>query len=284
MTISVFYEHVIEAASQENMSIPEVLCRIKQAGITGVELDRGRLAYDGKAEGYLKEAGISVHGLYQFFDFGYQHTKEDNKEGKALIDDAVRLGAQVLLIPGFIHEEDMDDEIRKEKKIHCENPGIFPIVSNMADVINDIASYARQNGVVISMEDFDDCHSPIATAEGLLWFMGKVNGLTVAFDTGNFLYSEEPVLPALEKLLPYVAQVHLKDRSLNVNDGEYKETIAGRKLYPTAVGSGCIPMEDIIRCFQDNGYDGNYAIEHFGSKHQLADMLHSVEYIKKILA
>lgn len=283
MTISVFYEHVAEAANQENMSIPEVLSRIRQAGITGVEMDRGRLSYDSQAEKYIKEADMSVHGLYQFFDFGYRYTKKDKKEAQALVDDAVRLQAQVLVIPGFIHEEDMDDVMRKEQKIHCDNPRILPVVRKMADAVGGIVDYAQEKGVVVSMEDFDDYHSPIATVEGLLWFLKQVKGLTVAFDTGNFLYSEETAEEVLGQLLPHVKQVHLKDRALRENDGECKATISGRKMYPVAVGSGCIAMEEIVRRLQENGYDGNYAIEHFGSKHQLADMLDSAGYVRSLL-
>lgn len=283
MTISVFYEHVAEAAEQENMSIPEVLSRICRAGITGVELDRARLSYDSQAEKYIREAGMAVHGLYQFFDFGYRYTEKDQREAQALVDDAVRLRAQVLVIPGFIREEDMDDIMRREQIIHCEHPGILPVVKKMAGALEEIAGYAKEKGVVVSMEDFDDFHSPAATAEGLLWFVRQVKGLTVAFDTGNFLYSGETAEEVLGRLLPYVKQVHLKDRALRENDGEYREAISGRKMYPAAVGSGCIAMGEIVRRLQENGYDGNYAIEHFGSKHQLADMLDSVRYVRSLM-
>lgn len=283
MTISVFYEHVVEAAEQENIGIPKVLYRIRQAGITGVELDRERLSYDVRAEKYIKEAGMSVHGLYRFFDFGYRYGEDDKKEAEALVDDAVRLKAQVLVIPGFVHEEDMDDAARREHKLHCDNPRTLPVVERMADAVGEIVEYAKEKGVVVSMEDFDDCRSPIATGEGLLWFLKRVKGLTAAFDIGNFLYSEEEAQEALVKLLPYVKQVHLKDRALRENDGECRRTVSGRKMYPAAVGSGCIAVERIVRRLQDSGYDGNYAIEHFGSKHQLADMLASVRYVRSLM-
>ena len=80
---------------------------------------------------------------------------------------------------------------------------------------------------------------------------------------------------AFELLKDRIVHVHCKDRFTEEKVGcEMKMTVDGIKMYPAAVGDGCIKMHEIVSALEKRGYDGIYTIEHFGAEDQL-------EYIKR---
>ena len=124
------------------------------------------------------------------------------------------------------------------------------------------------------IEDFDDEKSPIADAEGMLWFLERIPSLRAAFDTGSFMYSARSETEAFKQLQKKIVHIHCKDRSLDEKMGcEFKLTIDGKKLYPSPVGFGCVKMAEIVDALENDGFDGIYTIEHFRANNQ-------AEYIK----
>lgn len=275
MKLSIFYEHLAEAVRQENKTGAEICKEARKCGIDYVELDYDRYVAEGnKLEEVLKQAGLQVSCIYRRMDFAYS-LEADLALGYELIDTAVKLNCKrVLVIPGLLKEEDLGSAMATQE-----------ICEQMAAGLRKLCAYARENDITVCMEDYDDIHSPYATMNGLLWFMQQVEGLSCAFDTGNFLYVEEDATDAIRVLLPYIAHVHCKDRTFEEHEKEVpKTTVAGRDMYAVAVGSGCIPMTGLIAVLRNNDYDGIYAIEHFGSIRQLADMRESATYLKRVLS
>ena len=163
----------------------------------------------------------------------------------------------------------------------------FPFIyqrktEKMVRALNTISSYASENNVMLVLEDFDDKIAPYSNARGLKYFLDHVKGMKCAFDTGNFLYSEEDSYKLLPMFINQIGHVHCKDRSFRKKEGEiYKKTIKGREMYSCAVGSGCIKMKDIIEEILQSGYDDYFAIEHFGSLCQLKDMEESARWLQE---
>ena len=72
MKLSVFYEHIIEAAKQENKSISEICKLASSFGIKGVEIENKRLFEDKKGVlSNLKEGNLEISCMYGFFDFSH---------------------------------------------------------------------------------------------------------------------------------------------------------------------------------------------------------------------
>ena len=87
----------------------------------------------------------------------------------------------------------------------------------------------------------------------------NVPGLKLAFDTGNPAISRDHAKPGggtqdplefLEKILPHVAYVHIKDARL---DGE-------REVF-TYPGEGGARMPEVLKVLVESGYDGGISIE-----------------------
>lgn len=275
--ISVFFAHIEEAAAQEGLPLAEVCRRAKSFGFDAVEMDAARLAAeDGPVLlAAARDAGLRVNCVNTFFNFG---ASEDSAADASAIDDAVALAkragsAKILAIPGFL----TDAEMTRTSAAFARRR------ARMAEAMRALCGKAAAAGVTVLMEDFDLDRAPFYNAEELLWFMENVEGLRCAFDTGNFLYAEEDASAVLEQFLPYIGLVHCKDRSLAENDGDPKTTVAGRTLYPAAVGGGEIGIEGIVRRVVSAGYTGTFAAEHYGSKHQLSDMERSANYLHRVL-
>ena len=73
MKISVFAEHLFEAAAQENISLSEILDKVKNMGICGVELDYARLEKDDGLPSFFRAHGLDIACVYVFLDFSHSN-------------------------------------------------------------------------------------------------------------------------------------------------------------------------------------------------------------------
>ncbi len=268
MKISVFYEHILEAANQSSMSVLDVCRAVNSYKIMGVEIeDKRLLENEEETVRILKQTDLEISCIYGFFDFSHKY---DVKDGYKIVDLAKRNGVKkVMPIPGFVKGIENIPFIYKRK------------IERMISALTAVCSYAKENGIMVVLEDFDDKIAPYCNISGLKYFMDHVEGLGCAFDTGNFLYSEEDSFEALPQFIDKISHVHCKDRTWKEKEGEVpKETIKGRKMYSCAVGSGCIKMKEIVEEIINSGYNDYFVIEHFGSFCQLQDMKESAKWLQ----
>ena len=282
MKLSVFFEHVKEAASQSGMSIASVLQAVRKAGIEALE--KGHRDLLGESKAYLKliqEADLKISCIYETFDFG---GIDDIQKAKPLIDTANRVGAKrVLVIPGFWQETEAKALLTVkedyEKLCACLNEN--EKMQAMVEALKQMVVYAKEQTkgeVLVTLEDYDYFTSPCAVKNMLSYFMEQVPGLRYTLDIGNFAYSDEDVREAYEVLGAFISHVHCKDRGRE----EEVETLGlknNKGLRPVPVGKGYMPMKELVTSLLRNGYDGYYAIEHFGAETQLAYMQASAAYL-----
>ncbi|MCM1104611.1 MAG: sugar phosphate isomerase/epimerase [Clostridium sp.] len=268
MKLTVFYDHIRQAEKQTGKTWEALARELTAAGISGVEMDYGELAGNPRRLcAKLKKAGIPISCVYVFFDWGNPGQGQDYKKVIRLL---ARCGIrQMLAVPGFVEQGQNREECR----------------TRMAQTLKACCGYAAKYGITVGMEDFDDERATFARAKELAWYLEQVPELSCTFDTGNFLYSEEDALEAWELLHARVGYVHCKDRAFTVKAGEEpKQTVGGRAMYSASVGSGVIPMEELVRRIRESGYDGVFAIEHFGSQSMYEDMLASAAWLRSAMA
>lgn len=266
--ITVFYDHVRNAMRQEGMTFDEIAGLLRDAGISGTEIEYCEIkGLKGRALARkLERAGLKVSSVYCFFRWEQDRPNEDYiKVLKCLQKNRIH---NLLVIPGF----KLEGESSKES------------AGKLVGYVRKLCEEAPKYGVKVVMEDFDDKVASFASAEELKWYMDSVPELGCAFDTGNFLYCEEDALDVLPMFIDRIAYVHCKDRSFTPVDGEdFKETIGGRGMYSSAVGAGVIKMQEIVERILATGYEGPFAIEHFGSLKQLSDMIESAGFLKGLM-
>jgi sugar phosphate isomerase/epimerase len=264
LKLSVFFHHIREGAEQKGIPLDEALSYVKKLGIDYAELDIGDLKSDDVPKA-LQKAGLRISSIYGFY--GFDHEKFGDA-GKFHCDRAKELGAEkVMIVPGF-YSSLSHETIESEK-------------AKMLSGTAEMCGYAAGKGLTPTIEDFDDVRSPIAKAEGMLEFVSAIPELKVTFDTGNFMFSAQSEIYAYELLKDNIVHVHCKDRSMTPESGcEVKTAVNGIDMYPCAVGHGCIAIGQVVKELLGRGYDGIFAIEHFGAKDQFQYMKQSAENLK----
>ena len=156
--ISVFYEHMAEAMKQENITLDEVCAAVKRFGFDGVELDANRLKNEvGTILPALQKAGLSVNGIYNFFDFGSANgsPESDSTETLRIIRYCVKINCKFLLaVPGFLTEDEM---VRGSAKYEARR-------LRMAASLTELTAAAEKRGITVVMEEFDNLTAPYSRA------------------------------------------------------------------------------------------------------------------------
>ncbi|MCR5603681.1 MAG: sugar phosphate isomerase/epimerase [Lachnospiraceae bacterium] len=255
-----FFHHIREASKELGESLEDTITRVLGMGYVAAELDADDL--DGTES--LSKKGMLVSSIYR--NYGWR-----NGIDRAVMEDHIRLAkrfgaGKIMAIPGLYSDKSFD-------------PGELERMKDGMLILSDLA---RENGLILTIEDYDNALSPIATMGGMKIFLDADPELRVALDTGNFLFSGEDILDAEKLFLTKVAHVHLKDRLYSkAGEGDVLVSTDGRKLYPCAVGDGDIPINEVLQKLTETGYDGYVLTEFFGSHSYFCHIERSAENLKK---
>lgn len=273
--LTVFYDHILNAAKQRGTTTADIAAELTACGISGVEMDYYMLKESGNGLAEeLARLGLPINNCYCFFDWA---NHPDDQSYIEVLDTLKRNNiSNLLVVPGFINRE-----ITTTGDSDIITTAIARAREAMLPNMIHLLEYAQNLNIQVSLEDFDDITAPFATIDQVKWFLDRLPSLGFAFDTGNFLYSEEDALTAYELFRNRITYVHCKDRSFTAVEGEQCQvTTKGREMYSSAVGKGVIPMITILELLNQQEYDGPIAIEHFGSLDQLSDMKTSASFLK----
>ncbi|OPJ63735.1 sugar phosphate isomerase/epimerase family protein [Clostridium oryzae] len=281
MKLSVFYDHILEAAKQTGLSTQQVLKTAKDSGINGIEINLTCLLKDEeRIIQEIKEADMCISCIYEFHNF---EKSIDISYGKTHIDTARRVGAKkILLVPGFVSEVQAA-LLRIPNASYPEVAQAMEQNENVQKIKRTIVKlipYAKERDISITLEDFDAVTAPFSTLNQLRWFMEQAEGLKFTMDIGNFAFSDEDAYEAYSKLKKYVVHMHCKDRGKETNVSKYNKHNQG--LAACAVGDGYMPIEKIVKDQIAEGYDGFFAIEHFGVADQLSCIKKSALYLRTL--
>lgn len=264
MKIGIFLDHLREVSNQTGITLGDAAKEAAQMGIEFVHVN-GEFWMDNEArvDELLEQSGLYAGSSDNIFHFTQNR---DQDKAEKLIRFLSRKGVeQLLLIPGFVHPAQSRQSAMEEA----------------AKCMKELMYLARSMHVKCSLEDYDNAAAPFGTWQELKWYAEQIPELGITFDTGNFAYFGQNALEAYEQLKPYVCHVHLKDRKYTGRSNEQPlKALDGKMLYPSAVGSGEMPVREILTDLKQSGYHGGVLIEHFGSADMLADMRASVEWLK----
>jgi len=246
LRLSIFSDHVEEIARQEGIPFAAAAAEVKGLGIDGIAVSEG-LSPARLAE--AKAAGLSVSCVIGWPKFDSRY---DEEACARLVARAVESGCgQVMLVPGFLPDGDGACAVRRA----------------IVERTNRFAAEAAKAGVETLVEDFDNARSPTWGRRRVGAFLADAPSVGFVYDTGNFNGPGERPENGLA-FLGRVRHFHLKDRP---------SPESGKSV---AVGSGVVPMAEIVRAARDVGYGGWYTIEHFGATNMLACVRSSVAFLR----
>lgn len=235
--ISIFADHIGTIAEQRHESFREAAQQVRALGYNGVDVS---VTIDSTRLAILNELGFAHASAIAFIDFFSGEHSDQVQQAIAFMlqHDYDR----VLLVPGYLPKDCTDEQYTT----FCQRTEAF-------------AQAVRKQGKDAMVEDFDNPRSPCYNTPALDKLFASSPSLNHVFDTGNWIFAGEDVMTALTHFMPRIHHLHLKDRKA-VGDGA-----------SPAVGTGIVPMQDVIVTMLASGYEGWFTVEHYGA----ADMLES---------
>ena len=272
MKLAIFHHHLLASAKERGVSPIEEYRRARKMGISAIDINLDDLTADSALPAALAEGGLavaSVHAYYRFFE------RDESARINLHMQSAAACGAdRVMLIPDFYPEGEIPPECLYNRDA-CANffdqsPRADAIIAGMREAVRVGAAH----GITVTVEDYDHCDSPIATSTQMLYFLDRVEGLAVAFDTGNFAFSQEDLLTALDRLESKTVYLHCKDRG-----AEEGRTFG---LAPCAVGDGYLAIAPVLMRLFEKGYTGYVTVEHFGVASYSEAIARSADFLTRL--
>ena len=234
--ISIFCDHIETIARQEKISFAEAATRVKEFGYTGADI---RVTQKPEEIKTLDSLGFAHACAISEINYSREDTKEMEDRTLAFMEE--RGFDQLLLIPGLMPEGGLTKDERDSAR------------QRMASFAKRVAD----RGYKVLVEDFDNTRSLCYNAELIDTLFTVSKELGLVFDTGNFQFAGQDAMEQYEHFRSKIGHVHLKDRTSPTD------------MRCVAVGTGCIPIVEIIHKLQDSGYEGWYTYEEYGTRTML---------------
>lgn len=245
--ISIFADHIRAIAAQEQTGFAEAAVAVRAIGYEGADV---WVTQDPDILRVLDSLGFEHSCCIATIDYCSGGDVSEAEE-KTLEFMRKHSYGKVLVVPGVYRGEDRPDV--------TERLGAF-------------AARAAKEGLIVTVEDYDDKRSPCFNTEMLSGLFAASPALMHNFDSGNYIIAGEDCVEAVKLFRDRIAHVHLKDR------------VSPSDMNCPAIGSGCIPEAEVIRFLKDSGYDGWLAVEHFGHGEMLKAATESYAFISSCLA
>ncbi|MBO7146137.1 MAG: sugar phosphate isomerase/epimerase [Lentisphaeria bacterium] len=206
----------------------------------------------------IKEAGLEISSYTVSADFMLPTAAEVRAEIERLKQEVIkgaRMGASRMR---------HDAGWRDLQNTHYEQfEKDLPIA---VDACGEIADFARQYGIVTSVENHG---MHFQGSERVLRLIQGVNrdNFRMTVDVGNFLCVDEDPEIAVQNCIRYASMIHFKDFTIRrdpPNVKGYLKTAHGRYLRGACIGDGDIPLTAVMKTIVDSGYDGFLSIEYEG--------------------
>ena len=240
------------ARQAKHFDLKKMLKQTVELGMDGIDFVT---LHDHKAKELRMMAddfGIPVvcHTFMAQLDFpdkaGRQAGVDISKRG---IEAAVELGAPVVMIPTIPRRPGQREDVRK----------------NWINGLSDVASFAKQAGVALTVENFPGADSPFVIADDMLEAIRAVPGLKVTYDNGNAASGEDPA-ESFTKCAKHVVHAHFKDWTLMPRDSkDGMLMLDGRRYVSALIGEGNIDPAPCLAAMKEAGYKGCINIEYEGN-------------------
>lgn len=259
--------------SLEPESPGDLVDKLRRVGVHRIQMHlTGEAAADQAMRAALDEAGIEVvSGMMTPLGEDYSTLASIRRTGGVVVDErwpenhrlalqvaeqAAAMGLErVSLHAGFIPEDRSSEDFGK-----------------LRDRLIELADLFSERGLHLLLETGQE------TAEGLEHFLAACDrpNLKVNFDPANMiLYGMGDPIEALERLMPLVEQVHLKDALPSDEPGVWGTEVP--------VGEGAVDWPAYVNVLKRAGYEGDMAIERESGSDRVGEIRRAAEHIGALL-
>lgn len=248
MRLAVFASHV--RAFGEPFG--DALKRARAMGIEGIEADSSEFAVIPPREykTVLEDAGmrmIAVHHICRLAAADDEVFNEAVEGCRRAATEISASGAEyMMLVPSTGQDvADMDDKPRARARI--------------IEGMKKASDFAAENGLKLCIENFSIERFPFSTPDELCDMAENVPGLYLTLDAGNIRCLGRNCIELYEKIADRLLFCHLKDWSLTDEGGLLATD--GKRLRGTRLGSGVVPIGELVFRLKTGGFNGWLVIE-----------------------
>ena len=213
------------------------------------------------------DAGLSVACHTFFCNKLLNGDKNWLDEVKQSVDDAVVLGAPVIMIPTFNNAELSRNAFRD-----------FWI-----EALLEIVPVTDDAGITLTIENYHGCHSAFITADDYYKAKAAIPQLKLTYDNGNAAFGENSI-DSFKQSADDVVHAHFKDWYISDQPKEgYKDSMVGKYFKPALIGEGDIDTVGCWNAMRDHNYDGFINIEYESSDIPAIEaMTKAVTYLRSL--
>jgi len=218
---------------------------------------------------FCDDAGLAVAAHTPLNQDFVQGVSDGMEEFKRSLEDAVALGAPIIMVPPFpfAHQKSME-EARKQ----------------WIDFYRRALVLAQKAGLMLCVESTGFLNSPISAGAELLEAVTSVPGLKIAFDNGNTATADDMVT-AFETVKNHVTHFHLKDWQIfDTPEAGTDLKRTGKYYRDCVIGDGSLPLIPFLQEHVMPCYDGFCNLECFDPSGKLTPaqvMQRATAFLKK---
>ncbi len=192
------------------------------------------------------DAGLPIAAHTPLLQGFIEESPDALDEFKRSVEDAVTLGAPVMMIPPFAHKRVMP--VDEDRRLWIEQ-------------FRQMLPIAQQAGITLTFESTALNRSPIITADEALEVLHAVPGLKLTFDNGNVATAENDA-DSFRKVQDFVVHVHFKDWIITDEPVPGSDRKRDGRYYTLAlIGKGNIDFKPTWKAIRESGYDGYVNLE-----------------------
>ena len=248
--------------------LPAMFQLTAELGMDGIDLVT---LHDRSAEDLRRmadEIGVPVVAHTFFADLNHPDAgarRPAVEESRRSIDAAVTLGAPVVMIPTPARGGQDRAEARR----------------NWIAGLKEVAPFATDAGLALTVENFPGENSPFVAADDLLEAVDKVPDLKITYDNGNAATTEDPA-ESFRRCAEHVVHAHFKDWLLSETRREgYRRMLDGRYYRSALIGEGVVDHAACLAAMRAAGYNGCVNVEYEGGEYTPAEAVRrAVGYLR----
>lgn len=240
------------------LTIPDILSAAGEVGLSAVDVMNlsGKRLEEYKAA--LLETGIRPCCYIGSVSFFSGDPGKIEAVLKRHLEAAVALGAQRFMI--------VPVNPQRDRKI-CEKLGKAQVQALLKRYFSFAVSLGDRVGMPVCFETTPQDYTCLSGTEDCRWILQQVPGLGLVYDTANMLPHGDDPLEYYEALKSSIVHVHVKDVALSRPTWKDRlfhseQTQDGLAMKCCLTGSGVIPIREILKRMQQDGYSGMYALEY----------------------
>ena len=175
--------------------------------------------------------------------------------------------------------------VKKDRKI-CAKLGKNQVQQLLSKYFSLAVMLVRESGIKVCFETTPQDYTCLSGIEDCRWILQQVPQLGLVFDTANMLPCGDDPLEYYEALKNHIVHVHLKDVTLSRPTWKDRLFHAerskdGKVMKCCVFGKGVIPLKEILRRMELDGYSGSYAIEYSHPDQYPADFQRNAQHLKE---